>query len=321
MTTPRVSVIIPNYNYAHYLEKRIRSVLDQTYQDFELLYLDDASTDDSNEVFARVASDPRIRAIYNQVNSGCPFEQWNKGAQRAKGEYLWFAEADDYANERLLATLVDRLDEHPSAGAAYCQSWEVDENDVLLRSRQETNARLYGGSHWEEDFVSHGRDECSRYLFVSNTIPNASAVLLRRALYEQVGRADPTFRLCGDWMLWTRILLISDLSFVAEPLNYWRQHAKTMRSRRIRDGLYVIESYRVMGYIASEVEVPEDAFERGCDHMAGIWLSRALIGRLQLSRNPAVYRAARAVDPSILRRLPCALATRLRHGTWLRPPG
>jgi glycosyltransferase involved in cell wall biosynthesis len=319
MKTPKVSVVIPNYNYAHYLEKRIRSVLNQTYKDFEVLYLDDASTDDSNKVFDRFAGDPRIRAIHNQVNSGSPFKQWNKGARHANGEYLWIAEADDYADEHLLVTLVDRLNEHPNAGIAYCGSWEVDESNVLLRSAQEVNARIYGGNRWQVDFVNDGRDECRRYLFVSNTIPNASAVLIRRALYEQVGGADPTFKLCGDWMLWTRILLISDVSFVAEPLNYWRQHAKTVRSRRNRDGLDLIESYRVMEYIAAAADVPEEVFEIGCNHMAALWFPNALTARLRLSRNRAVYRAARAVDPSILLRFPSTLATRLRYGTWLGP--
>ena len=88
---PKVSVIIPNYNHAQFLEQRIQSVLDQTYQDFEIIYLDDASTDNSNEVFAKFANNSRIRAIYNQTNSGSPFKQWNKGIRLAQGEYVWIA--------------------------------------------------------------------------------------------------------------------------------------------------------------------------------------------------------------------------------------
>src|SRR5690606_4865216 len=104
--SPRVSVIVPNYNYARYLEKRLQSIFDQTFQDFELLYLDDASTDDSEAVFARFAGDPRVRAFRNQTNGGNVFKQWNKGVREAKGEYIWLAEADDLAAPRLLEVLV-----------------------------------------------------------------------------------------------------------------------------------------------------------------------------------------------------------------------
>jgi len=88
---PKVSVIIPNYNHARFLEQRIQSILNQTYQDFEILYLDDASTDDSNEVFAQFKDDRRIRSILNQTNSGSPFKQWNRGIKAATGDYIWIA--------------------------------------------------------------------------------------------------------------------------------------------------------------------------------------------------------------------------------------
>ena len=70
---PKISVIVPNYNYARFLNKRIQSILDQTYQDFEVIYIDDASTDDSQTMISKFLSRNRIRAIYNQVNSGNPF--------------------------------------------------------------------------------------------------------------------------------------------------------------------------------------------------------------------------------------------------------
>jgi len=86
-----------NYNYGHFLEKRIQSVLNQTYQDFEIIYLDNASTDNSNQVFAKFVGDKH--SLFNQVNSGTP-------GIKAKGEYVWIAESDDYADERLLVELV-----------------------------------------------------------------------------------------------------------------------------------------------------------------------------------------------------------------------
>src|SRR5262245_50376289 len=105
---PKVTVITPNYNHARYLPQRLDSILAQTFADFELIILDDASTDNSREVIqAYAARDPRITAIVNPVNNGSTFKQWNLGLGRARGEYVWFAESDDYAEPTLLEALVD----------------------------------------------------------------------------------------------------------------------------------------------------------------------------------------------------------------------
>src|ERR1700756_5018477 len=99
---PTVSVIVPNYNHARFLPKRIDSILRQSFQDFELILLDDCSTDDSRSILSQHASDPRVRIEFNQVNSGSPFKQWNRGVGLARGQYIWIAESDDYADERFL---------------------------------------------------------------------------------------------------------------------------------------------------------------------------------------------------------------------------
>src|SRR5215469_13049609 len=126
---PKVSVIVPNYNHARFLPMRIDSILGQSFQDFELILLDDCSTDDSRSILHRYASDLRVRVEFNEVNSGSPFKQWNKGVGLAQGEYIWIAESDDYADERFLEKLIARLDTEPQAVFAYCRSWRVSLDD------------------------------------------------------------------------------------------------------------------------------------------------------------------------------------------------
>jgi glycosyltransferase involved in cell wall biosynthesis len=268
---PKVSVIIPNYNHALFLEQRIQSVLEQTYQDFEIIYLDDASTDNSNQVFAKFANNPRIRAIYNQTNSGSPFKQWNKGVQHAKGEYIWIAESDDYADKMLLEKLVEKLEKNPSVGLAYCQSWKVDKNNMVNSTWQDWTDDI-DPHRWKEDFINSGIDECRNYLINKNTVPNASAVVFRRSLYDQVGGADETSKLVGsDWLFWVNILLISDVAFVAEPLNYFRTHNTTCRERSSQAGHHVDEALRVMNFIASKVEIPPEILRKICQKMLTTW--------------------------------------------------
>jgi len=122
---PSVSVIVPNYNHAPYLRQRIESILGQTYKDIEVILLDDCSTDASRAIISEYSNDPRVRIEFNKVNSGSTFKQWKKGMGLAHGEYVWVAESDDYADERLLEKLVKVLDEEPEVTFVYCRSFRV----------------------------------------------------------------------------------------------------------------------------------------------------------------------------------------------------
>src|SRR5215469_3050279 len=99
---PSISVIVPNYNHARFLPMRIDSILRQAFQDFELILLDDCSTDESRVILSSYANNPRVRIEFNQTNSGTPFKQWNKGVRMARGKYVWIAESDDYADAHFL---------------------------------------------------------------------------------------------------------------------------------------------------------------------------------------------------------------------------
>lgn len=97
--TPKISVIVPNYNHAKFLPRRIKSILGQSFNDMEIIILDDCSTDSSREIISQFAQqDTRITTYYNKSNSGSPFKQWQKGIKLARGEYIWIAESDDFAD-------------------------------------------------------------------------------------------------------------------------------------------------------------------------------------------------------------------------------
>ncbi len=294
---PKVTVIVPNYNHARFLTQRIESILAQTYQDFELLYLDDASTDNSAEVFAAYASNPHVRAILNTQNTGSPFIQWNRGVREARGEYIWIAEADDYADPRLLETLVAKLDTHPGVGMAYCQSLVVDEQSKVLFSTAQWTQPL-NPTHWEKDYVNNGRDECRRFLVQDNTVPNVSAVLFRKSVYEQAGGADEGMRACGDWLLYANIMLKSDVAFVSEPLNFFRQHTLSVTHTSGWNGLLLKEGYQVVDFIVRHVQVDAHVLRLSCKMRMGDWRRVMLSSQncIPWRRNVVIYRIARRVD-------------------------
>lgn len=253
---PAVSVIIPNYNHAQFLRRRIESVLRQTYTDFEVILLDDCSTDESHSILSEYANDQRVRVAFNTVNSGSSFKQWNRGVRLAEGRYAWIAESDDYADERFLEKLVPVLDGEPSAVLAYCRSWKVLANGEISGTWPDQN-----GKRWTANFRADGREECENYLIRGNSIPNASAVLFRREVYEEVGGADENLVLCGDWKLWVAMALKGTIVYLAEPLNYYRFHDASVRQKSQHTGVGPLEYLELIRWMSQRI-TPSDAARR-----------------------------------------------------------
>lgn len=251
---PTVSVVVPNYNHACFLPKRIDTILRQTFQDFELILLDDCSTDGSRPILSEYSGDPKVRIEFNEVNSGSPFKQWNKGVGLAHGEYIWIAESDDYADERFLEKVMARLNNESQAVFAYCRSWRVSLDD---RPDGFVDPYIAGGNQnhrWTADYCADGHLEYRDYMAHCNTVPNASAVVFRKAVYQRVGGADESLRLCGDWKLWAAMALTGKVVYLAEPLNYYRFHDATIRRVSNQSGIDFPEGYRVRWWIFDQAK-------------------------------------------------------------------
>jgi glycosyltransferase involved in cell wall biosynthesis len=262
---PKVTVITPNFNHARYLPQRLDTILAQTLGDFELIVLDNASTDGSRAVIESYAArDPRITPVFNPRNNGNPFKQWNLGLARARGEYVWIAESDDYAEPGLLEALVDRLDRHPHVGLAMCQSWIVDQDGRIIHNYLD-HLRLHGEIHnhdyrlsrWSEDFVCAGSEYCRDHMSYRLTIPNASAVVFRRSTLEAAGKAPEHMAWLGDYMTYTNVLSISSIAFVKDSLNYFRKHPETTRVRSQGEDIWIRELRMVQRVLTERFEVPE----------------------------------------------------------------
>ena len=300
MSSPSVSVIIPNFNHARFLRRRIESVLHQTYQDFELILLDDCSTDDSRSVISEYSDDARVRTHFNEKNSGSTFKQWNKGVRLARGEYVWIAESDDYAGERLLEKLVGVLATERTATFAYCRSNRILEND-----QQDGFWDFYLADRdplrWASDFRSDGREECQQYFVHSNPVANASGVVFRKSVYERVGGADESLRLCGDWKLWAAMALEGTVAYLGEPLNYFRSHSANISSVSRHGGLNIAESLEVVNWILKRVTVPETTLETIRRNASPGWVGAVMSLHVSLGVKRRVLKGAKALDPHALK--------------------
>ena len=319
---PKVSVIVPNYNHARFLRKRIDSILAQTFQDFELILLDDCSTDDSRPILTSYAADPHVRAVeFNKKNSGSTFKQWNKGVRLAHGEYIWIAESDDYADQRFLERLVTALDANPKAVFVSCRSWRVDAND---KSNGYGDSDLPHLARYAVGAATDGREECQNYLVRICTIYNASSVLLRKSVYDSVGGADERLRFCGDWKLWAAMALTGSVIYLSDPLNYYRVHQRTVTAKSNEEALAQAEYLRVVRWVLARVTPPEAAQHELREALPGLWAPAVTTWHVPLGRRWSILWDAVAIDRvSTLRRiLPVGLGALrrkfLRHWQSIR---
>jgi len=248
-----VSVIIPNYNHAAFLQQRIDSVLNQTYSCLEIIILDDCSTDSSKDVIEQYRINSKVKIHYNKKNSGSPFKQWKKGIKLAQGKYIWIAESDDFAEQEFLGKMVELLEK--GNGLAYCRSADVDENgnkksDFFWADGLDEN-------RWKQNFENDGKDEVKNYLVYRCTLPNASACVFRKDL-APLNSAFDKMRYCGDWLFWIKLLEKSSLAYEASILNHFRHHTHSTRNKKSEK-----EEHRKQLEIISIIEYSRKKFLMG----------------------------------------------------------
>ncbi|SRR5579875_108652 len=299
MAAAIVSVIVPNYNHARFLRQRLDTILAQTFPDFELILLDDCSSDGSQQILGEYASRPRVsHVVFNETNSGSTFKQWNKGVRLAHGEYVWIAESDDYSAPTFVGRMLAVLQSDPAITFAYCRSQYVDSGG---RQTTPADSSLLYDPPWEEGFCRDGREACGRLFLPFNPVANASAVLFRKDIYERVGGADESLRLCGDWKLWAAMALEGKLAYVSEPLNYFRVHGSSVRDQVARARMDVAEFLHIAQWISTRVPLADHVFEKTCEQRAGLWVPAVMSMSVPLAMKARILRNAWAFDPHPVR--------------------
>ncbi|HVA38736.1 MAG TPA: glycosyltransferase [Candidatus Dormibacteraeota bacterium] len=260
---PRVSVVLPSYNYARYLDERIRSLLGQSYRDFELVIVDDASTDESLEVIARFR-DPRIKLHVRTENSGKVYASWNEGLGLCSGELVLFAGADDVAEGVMLERLVEPFEGRERLGMSHCRFLSIDGAGRITGTQMPLSpAAAFILEDLHHDYLAEAPVEWRR-LLVTNFIWNASGVLLRREAVERAGGFDDRLLIAADWLLYLSVAREYDVAYRAEPLNAFRQLDKSV-SKRMQGAVLMGEIYDCITRQERYLRAPEDraCFETG----------------------------------------------------------
>jgi glycosyltransferase involved in cell wall biosynthesis len=233
MTT--VSVIIPAYNQGHYLGEAIQSVIDQTYPDFELVVVDDGSTDKTAQV-ACSFSDPRVHYIH-QENRGLSAAR-NTGILRSSGEYLTFLDSDDMFVADKLETLVNALERDRGLGFVAGQAVLIDENGLPLGKVFDTPL-----------------PENPVHLLLWNPL-HVCSVMLRREWQQKVGLFDESLRAYEDWDMWLRLARVGcRMGWVPHPVSFYRFHTRQMTRDKER---MTTATFAVLKKIYSDPDLPEE---------------------------------------------------------------
>ena len=255
----KVSVIIPNFNYEKYLKLRIDSILKQTYPIYEIIFLDDASTDNSvKNAEGYLKGELNVQIIKNEMNSGSAFKQWLKGLQMAKGDYIWIAEADDLCEDTFLEELMSCFEKGKDVVLAYCQSRQIDENGKILSGNYYEYTNDIDSGKWHKDYIRDGIDEISDTLVVKNSIPNVSAVVFKKIDISPIADEIVNFNIAGDWFFYVWLLKHGKIAYVSRSLNSHRRHDKGVTKSENRE-LHFNEVVKMQEYVMNNFNVPAEA--------------------------------------------------------------
>ncbi len=300
---PLVSVLVPNYNHAPFLRQRLDSIYAQTWTQFEVILMDDCSTDDSRAILQEYADryPDRTRLLLNDKNSGGAFKQWEKGLRAARGELIWVAESDDWCSANLLETLVPFF-ANQAVQLAFVPSHFMN----AAGSEQVWSMGEYlsgvGPDRWGQPFVVPAPQIVREAFAEKNIIPNASSAVFR--LHDRLEVMENSIwremRTCGDWVFYLNQIRGGLLAYSPLAQNYYRQHAANTSVTSFSKDSYYAEHEIVAKTIQRHYSVDPSVFQRQQQDLILHWTrNRAQFDRAAFD---ACYSIARIMDEASQRK-------------------
>lgn len=268
----KVSVVVPNYNYGRYIKKRIGSILKQTYPIYELIVLDDASTDGSAELAKEIVLDlkvknpkMRVKFVGNVKNSGKAIRQWKKGFELAEGDFVWIAEADDSSSPKFLEEVMKGFDD-PGVVISYAESMVMNGAGIIIAPNFRWSRDKEKTGHFKKSYVKEGRQEIEEIMAIRCTIPNVSGVVFRKSAVKckDLEKAME-FVQVGDWYLYLKMLKNGKIAYNRKALNKFRIHGGSATERggvHYREVVSIHEmlkkKYKLSERVLKAIEVEEE---------------------------------------------------------------
>jgi len=277
-----ISVVVTSYNHAEYLDVRMQSLLNQTYPNLEIIVVDDCSSDNSVEVLGKFKEYPLMQIVALKENGGYANAS-NLGVSMSKGEFIMFAECDDFNEPKQIETLYNAMAEHDNIGVAYSRSNMVDaKGEVFGDDFGEYREEAFKNMCSQDTLITS--QQIQRFFLHSCVIPNMSAALMRKKLFQLVGGLSSDYKACADWDFWCRLSAKCDFFYVAECLNNFRNHATSVRSTA---GVYLSLSEMIdllnKAYRTTKLSLKERyRFKLNLWYVVGLYLQTGSGNRLNL---------------------------------------
>ncbi len=235
----KISVIVPNYNYARYLKWRILSIAKQTYPIYEMIVLDDASRDGSKTMIKKLVAEAkqinpemRVKMIFNKTNSGKAISQWIRGVEEASGDYIWIAEADDVSRKDFLMEVMKGFSADEEVAVAYSESAIINKYGMLLTPNFRKSRDKEGTGHFNKSYIRPGQKEIEEIMAIRCTIPNVSAVVFKNtAKFKRALKEALKFEQVGDWYLYAKLLEDGKIFYNKRSMNLFRVHKESATKR------------------------------------------------------------------------------------------
>jgi glycosyltransferase involved in cell wall biosynthesis len=224
-----VSFIVPSYNYAHFIERCIDSIVAQTVTDWELIICDDQSQDDSMQVLEKYTDHPQIQAYLNEQNLGL-YPNIVRCISYTKGAFIKILMADDWLHPDYLEKTLEIFKKYPTVGLCSVRTDVYNDAYVHIVTRKEPEI---GRDFYPRDKILNWTTR------MVSPIGNPSRVIFRRAAYEEIGGFDLAIEYCTEAELWIRMLERWDCGFVTEIMSYELLHQNTATRDYIRDARHL----------------------------------------------------------------------------------
>ncbi len=260
---PLVSVIVPNYNHSAYLADRLESIYNQTYPNFEVILLDDRSTDNSREILMEYANRYPEKTIvdFNEVNGGKVFKQWNKGIDHARGELIWIAESDDWCELDFLEKMVPQF-QYQSVMLAFCNSIFMQDGQKIWSLGEYLSD--IPGICFDKPFMMSAHTAVNTAFAIKNIVPNVSSAMFRNVgqIPAEITDIWQNIKLCGDWLFYLHTIKGGTISYTNATTNYYRIHKNSTSLKIQRSPEYYGEQEQISRYIVEHFDVDRAVFEK-----------------------------------------------------------
>jgi glycosyltransferase involved in cell wall biosynthesis len=263
---PKVSVLIPTYNSAQFLDETIQSVLSQTFPDYEIIIVDNQSTDNTDKIIEKYKLDSRIRYYKNSVNIGMT-GNWNQCLLYANGEYIKFLMSDDKFHPHLLEKFINVMDKNPDVSVITCLRQFFGEENSVIPVPEEIM----------KETKLKSQNAIAYTIKYSNWIGEPTSVMFRRE-HLWLGFFKIEMQWIPDLEMWLRLLTRGSAYIIPEVLSFFRQHPSQQTKFVTKNFLREIEEYeyfrsilyhndifQVMDRVELKKQIKERAVQCGCN--------------------------------------------------------